>query len=152
MIKNISDNEKRTFIKIIMMAVMLMALLRVATFSYSQEREVPFAQDDRDRLIRLEGGQRSLEKQIEVVNHRIDDLNNNLSIRIDNIMNLLYVVIGGIIALVGFVIWDRRTALAPAIRKNKELEEREEKIERALKELANEDPKVAQILKKVGLL
>jgi hypothetical protein len=31
-----------------------------------------------------------------------------------------------------FVIWDRRTALAPAIRKNKELEERKEVIKKTL--------------------
>jgi len=30
----------------------------------------------------------------------------------------------GIFALIGFVLWDRMTALAPAIRKNRELEER----------------------------
>lgn len=54
--------------------------------------------------------------------------------------------------LIGFVIWDRRTALTTAIKKSKELEEREDKIERTLKELAKEDPKVAEILKRVGLL
>jgi len=59
---------------------------------------------------------------------------------------------GGMGLLIGFVLWDRRTALAPAIRKNKELEEREEKLERALKKLAEKDPKVAEILKDLGLL
>ena len=54
--------------------------------------------------------------------------------------------------LIGFVIWDRRTALAPAIRKNKELEEREELIEKALKEYARENPKFAAILKGLGII
>lgn len=66
--------------------------------------------------------------------------------------DLVYLVIAGIFVLIGFVIWDRRAALAPAIRKNKELEERQEKIERALKELAVKDPNVAGALKHVGLL
>jgi len=49
--------------------------------------------------------------------------------------------------LIGFVIWDRRTALAPAIKKNKELEERGDLLERALKEFAKVEPKLAEILK-----
>lgn len=54
--------------------------------------------------------------------------------------------------LVGFVLWDRRSAFVPAIGKNKELEEREEKIEKALKEYERRDPNFAEALKSVGLL
>lgn len=130
-------------IKRIFILIILGILLSLTTFSYA--KEIPFTQDDRDRLIRLEEGQRSLQRQIEeglkATNQRIDDLR-----------DLIYVVIAGMIALVGFVIWDRRSALAPAIKKNKELEEREERIEKALKELAKKDPNVAEALKHVGLL
>jgi hypothetical protein len=38
------------------------------------------------------------------------------------------------IGLVGFVLWDRRSALAPAIRTTRELAEREERLESALRE------------------
>jgi hypothetical protein len=62
------------------------------------------------------------------------------------------ILFGGMGILIGFVIWDRRTALAPVIRKNKELEEREERLEKALKELAAKDLKVAEALRHVGLL
>ena len=34
--------------------------------------------------------------------------------------NFLYVILAGMFALVGFVIWDRRTALAPAVKKVEE--------------------------------
>jgi hypothetical protein len=54
--------------------------------------------------------------------------------------------------LIGFVIWDRRTALAPAVRKSKELEEREERIERALREYAQKEPGLAEALKNSGLM
>ena len=70
-------------------------------------RGAPFTQDDRDRIIRLEEGQKSLQQQIS------------------DLRDLMYVALGGIIGLfagmvgiVGFVIWDRRTAVA---RKGKEL-------------------------------
>jgi len=56
------------------------------------------------------------------------------------------------IGLLGFVLWDRRTALSPAIRKNKELEERNDKIVKALKEYAYKEPKLAEILRNVGLM
>ncbi|MEW6618084.1 MAG: hypothetical protein AB1422_01820 [bacterium] len=51
-----------------------------------------------------------------------------------------------------FVLWDRRTALAPAVKKAKELEEREERIEKALKEYAIQQPKLAAVLREVGIL
>jgi len=85
------------------------------------------------------------------INDRIDDMNN----RIDDMSNLILwgfgIIFAGMFALLGFVIWDRRTALAPAIRKNKELEERQERIEKALKEFAIEEPKLAEILKQIGI-
>ena len=46
----------------------------------------------------------------------------------------------------------RRTILAPAVRKNRELEEREDKIGRTLKDLAMKDEKVADALKHAGIL
>lgn len=109
--------------------------------SFAFTEEIPFSLDDRDRLIRVEEGQRA-------VNQRIDDLRAD----INSLRELMYVVIGGMFVLVGFVIWDRRTALAPAIGKHKELEEREEKIEKALKDIAKKDPNVAEALKNVGIL
>jgi len=44
------------------------------------------------------------------------------------------VILAGIIALIGFVIWDRRTVLSPVIRKTKELEERDDLTLRIIKE------------------
>lgn len=56
-----------------------------------------------------------------------------------------------IFALIGFVLWDKRTVLAPAIRKNQELKERESKMELALKDYAEKEPKLREILKHIGL-
>ncbi len=49
------------------------------------------------------------------------------------------------------ILCDRRTALTPAVRRQKELEDREEKIERVLKKLAKKDSKVEEVLKHAGL-
>jgi len=83
----------------------------------------------------------SVKVEIQYVNKRIDDLT-----------NLLYVILAGMFALVGFVLWDRRTALAPAVRKAKELEEEEEKIKKVLKEYSRQQPKMEVALRQAGLL
>jgi len=100
--------------------------------------------------------------RINDMNKRIDDMNNSINDRIDdvnnrinNMTNLMLwgfgVLFAGMFALVGFIIWDRRTALAPAIRKNKEIEEKQERIEKALKEFAMREPRLDDILKRMGL-
>jgi len=128
--------------------------------SFCLSKEIPFTQDDRDRLIKLEArveeGFKAVNQRIDTlersVNQRIDGLERSVNQRIDSLQNLLYVVIAGIFALIGFVIWDRRSALAPAIKKNKELEERQDRMEKAFKELASRDSSVAEVLRNVGLL
>jgi hypothetical protein len=73
-----------------------------------------FSQGDRDRLIRLEvkvaEGQASLQRQL-------DDLKTFL-------LWGFGILFGGMGILIGFVIWDRRTALEPVIRKSRELEDK----------------------------
>jgi len=44
---------------------------------------------------------------------RLDDVSNELKGDIGDLKSLVYVILAGIIALIGFVIWDRRTALSP---------------------------------------
>ena len=56
------------------------------------------------------------------------------------------------LALVGFVLWDRCSALTPAIRQMEGIKEREERLEAALKEYALKSPELAEVLKKMGLL
>ncbi len=140
--------------KRILILIILGSLLNIANFSYA--KEIPFTQDDRDRLIRLETkvdeGQKALNQRIDDINQRIDDLREEVKDLKTFMLWGFGILFGGMGILIGFVIWDRRTALAPAVKKNKELEEREEKIERALKELAKKDPNVAEALKHVGLL
>ncbi|MEW5766987.1 MAG: hypothetical protein AB1797_05080 [bacterium] len=97
---------------------------------------------------RIDDLKQEMNTRIDDVNTRIDDVNT----RIDGLQDLLYVILAGMFALVGFVIWDRRTALAPAVKKAKELEEREERLEKALKEYALQEPRLAGVLRQVGIL
>ncbi len=110
----------------------------------------------RERLIRIE--ERMVTK--EELKTEITAVRNELRIEIKDIRGeikefMLWgfgVTFAGIFALIGFVLWDRRFALAPAIRKSCELEEREEKVEKALREIALKDSNVREALRRVGLL
>jgi len=137
--------------KKILFIMVVMAIMGNALFAYA--RDISFTQDDRDRIIRLEmkveEGQKSLQRQI-------DDLKISTQRQFDNLYTLILwgfgILFGGMGILIGFVIWDRRTALAPAIKKNKELEERGDLLERALKEFAKQEPRLAEVLRTMRLM
>ena len=92
------------------------------------------------------------EKRIDELDKRLNSRIDGIEKRMDYLVNLIYVVLAGMFALVGFVLWDRRSALAPAIRRTRDIEEREEKLERAIKEFALKNPEMKEILKSLGLL
>ena len=102
-----------------------------------------------ERLTRLEEGQknilREIDKRFEAIDKRFDQL--------INIFIGMIAAFAGIVAVtIGFAIWDRRTALAPAIRRSRELEERQERIEKALRDFADREPRLAEALRHAGLL
>ncbi|QEP42804.1 hypothetical protein D5085_06485 [Ectothiorhodospiraceae bacterium BW-2] len=101
----------------------------------------------------------SLEKQ---TNQRFDQMNNQF----DKIWNLMLVMIAGIFGLIGFIVWDRKTALKPLEQRLDRIElglqqdfeiqhEQGSKMTRlvgALKELAQSDPKLQGVLRSFSLL
>ncbi len=98
-----------------------------------------FAQEDRDRLIRLEvkveEGQKSLQKQIdELKSVTIKDLKDSLVKQIDDLKGFLLwgfsILFGGMGILIGFVIWDRRTALEPVARKTESLRKKKKSLKK----------------------
>ena len=98
-----------------------------------------------ERLTRLEEGQKA-------INKRIDDLKGDLKGDIQDLRGLMYIVLGGMIALIGFVIWDRRTAISPVQREVRELREQEELNIKILKEYARKEPRLAEVMKSLGLM
>lgn len=114
-----------------------------------------------------------IKSEIQHVNQRIDDLDSKLTTRItdldsklttriddlnkriDDMMNFMIcgfsILFVGMFTLITFVIWDRRSALAPAVKRVKELEEEDEKIKRALREYAIQEPRLATVLRQYGI-
>ncbi|MBF0564779.1 MAG: hypothetical protein HQK89_06010 [Nitrospirae bacterium] len=123
-----------------------------------------FTQSDRDRMIRLEEGLKATNQRMEdgfkATNQRIDDLKADMNRRLEHITTFMFWGFGilfglffsGMGFLIGFVLWDRRIALTPAVRKTKELEEQAELLKKALQEVALNDPHVHEALKHVGML
>lgn len=136
-----------TMKKVLFLVIMLFSLLVPST-----AKEVPFTQEDRDRLIRVEVKVEAVEKRMDGLERQMDELRSDLRTYMSITLGALFTIIVGIIALIGFVLWDRRSAISPVARKTRELEDRSERIEKALKDLAKEDPKVAEVLKMSRLL
>ena len=115
---------------------------------------------------RIDGLDSKLSTRIDSLDKHIDGLDSKLSTRIDSLekriddlRNLLYVILAGMFALVigmlglvGFILWDRRTALAPAVKKIEVLEKKEDRLEGALKEFAQKEPRLAEALRFAGIL
>jgi hypothetical protein len=97
--------------------------------AFAQSREVPFTLDDRDRIMRTEERFESLRNEMhakfEAVETKIDAVNSKFE--------PLYWAFGILTTLMffilGFIIWDRRTALNPIQHKTYSMEERMNKLE-----------------------
>jgi predicted PurR-regulated permease PerM len=126
-------------------------------------QEVPYTLEDRERLIRVETKLEEMikrfEQRFEQVDKRFEQVDKRfeqVEVRFGQIITLFLGIIGafaGVVAVtVSFAVWDRRTALAPALRYGRSIEERQERVERALRDLAVEDSKMADVLRRVGLM
>jgi len=157
---------------IIYKAICLFALLILSVLCGTQvaaQNAGSFTQADRERLIRLDEKFESLQKQLELTNQRIDDLKTDVNSRfdgvnqqfdgvnqrfdgvnqrIDNLQTFMYwgfgILFTMMMVLMGFVLWDRRTAIKP-------LENRTHQLEEALIEYAKTDPKLKEILRKAAI-
>jgi hypothetical protein len=122
----------------------------------AQNKEVPFTQDDRDRMVRTETKLDEKFKQAE-------DRSNQMQKQIDEIRADIKwyfgLLISAMFMLFGFILWDRRTFVKPfQLRVDEvELDLKKEKgktknLTEALRELAKTDVKLAEILKTHNLL
>jgi ABC-type bacteriocin/lantibiotic exporter with double-glycine peptidase domain len=125
--------------------------------------ESGFTQEDRDRLIRLEATlqtfMQQVDKRFEQVDKRIEDLREDMNKRFEQMMTFLWILAGIFTALVaaviGFAYWDRRTIIRRA--KEEAMEEMKKEgllrsIVQVLKDIAPDNPKLAEALKKHNLL
>ena len=151
----------------------ILLLFNIALISSAIEQKeivVPYTLEDRDRLIRVESEQKALRNEMnslrnemnarfESIDKRFESVDKRFELMYDQIKDIktfLYwgfgVLFTFMAALMGFVLWDRRTVLTPVQRKTEMVEKNNKKIIEALQTLAKNDTKLADILRSVGIL
>ena len=114
-----------------------------------------------ESLTRLEEGVKANRGMIELLRDEIAALrtemrSGNEALR-DELLGFMKWGFGllftGMLILVGFILWDRRSTLKPVKDELDELERKKvDRLIAAMKKLSEEDSKVAQVLRSVGLL
>lgn len=127
---------------------------------------VPFTLADRDRIMRTELGINALEKRIDerfdaqdkrfdaedkrfdaqdkrfdAQDKRFDAIQNQMNI----LFGFLFLILGGVMSLIAFVIYDRRTILKPVNKKQNDLET-------VLIKYSRKDKDLRELLQKAGIL
>ena len=122
-------------------SLVLIAFLFFVFILKAQEQPIAYTQADRDRLVRIETKVESLDKRIDDIHFQI----NRLEDKFDSYFMWGFgLVLMSIFGLIGFIIYDRRTTLAP-------VENKTERIIKVLKEAAEKDPALREALKNSAL-
>ncbi|MEI6886274.1 MAG: hypothetical protein WCO02_17420 [Bacteroidota bacterium] len=124
----------------------LFFLLAMPMIGWAEIKEIPFTLNDRDRIIRTEQKVEALDAKID---SKVDGLRSEMNARFDQLFNFLWAIIGIFTAMMvsvfGFAFWDRKLSLAPVKSENL-------KTLNALRDYAEHQPKLREILKNAGLL
>jgi hypothetical protein len=131
---------------------------------WAETKEIPFTLDDRDRIIRteqkveaietlmksrFEANETGMKSRFETVETGMKSRFETIDQRFDQLFNFLWAIVGifttMMISVFGFAFWDRKLSLAPMRKENT-------KILTALRDYAETQPKLREILKNAGLL
>ena len=125
--------------------VILFLFLSVGNL-YPQDNNtpVPFTLGDRDRLMRNEQKIDALRTEMNTRFESVDKQIESIKEQINILTTLIIFVLGGLMSLIGFVIYDRRTAIKPVMKQ-------QDSLEKALVEYAKEDKRLRDILKNAGI-
>jgi len=128
-----------------------------------EQQPVPYTLADRDRLIKVETEIGSVRNEMNSLRSEMNSFRNEINtrldsqqIQIDDLKTLFFwgfsIIITLIIFMLGYMIWDRRTALKPALLKAEDATDKTRNLVSALREYARSHPDLAEILKTYGLL
>ena len=88
----------------------------------------------------------------EELNNRIDDTNKRIDKLIDIMIGITAVFGGLVVAMMGLVFWDRKTLIEKASEKAVQKVERKSRLLLVLRELAETDERLAEVMRSFGLL
>lgn len=103
---------------------------------------------------KIEALERNIDKRLDGVDKRLDGMDKRLDFMQMLLLIIIPLVLTSVIGIVGFVLWDRTTAIRPVeaetkkeIEKLKEREEKlEQKLEDALRKIAQIDPRFSSVI------
>lgn len=142
--------------------LIMVSIILLGTVNVSFSKEVSFAQEDRDRLIRfetkLEEGLKATNQRIEALEKSVDNHFEQIDKRFEFMQNLMIAMLAvfgslcGVFA--GLLLWDRKTFMEKA--KDNAMKEIEEKYKinswlEALKEFSKTHNDLADIMKRLHL-
>ena len=149
----------------------LLILVFVLFFSgilKAQEQQVvvPYTLADRDRTIRLEAKMEAFDAKMEALESKMDSQESKMDVkfskmdvkfeavnaRIDYLFWLQGVIVALILFILGYTIWDRKTALQPALAQASKAEENSRNLIATLREYAKKHANLAEILRSHGIL
>ena len=137
-------------------SLLFFSLLSLPAFAQEQQVVVPYTLADRDRAILTEAKISALESKLEVRFESIDKQFMYQQKQIDDIKTLFYWGFGVLITLFifmfGYMIWDRRTAMKPALELSAKAEENSRNLMTMLREYSKKHPDLAEILRSHGVL
>ena len=141
-------------------------VLAFLSFSSALGQETGFTQEDRERLVRLEATLQvfmqqvdkrfeQIDKRFEQVDKRFEDVRS----RFEQLTSFLWILVAIFTTLtavvIGFAYWDRRTIVRKARDEAVEAIEKEGRLRdliHALRRLASDDPKLAEVLRTFRIL
>jgi len=159
----LSNKIQSGFMKAIKNFILILLLI-LPFLAKAEIKEIPFTLDDRDRIIRTEQKVEALDAKINSkvaaldakIDSKVDGLRSEMNSRFESIdarfnqlFNFLWAIIGIFTAMMvsvfGFAFWDRKLSLAPMKIENA-------KTLQALRDFAEHQPRLREILKNAGLL
>ena len=124
--------------------------------AFEQVKADNFTSEDRKVLTGLQIKAGQLEVKLDEYQKQTKLQFDNVDKRFDNLQTFLYWGFGILISfmgfLLGFVLWDRRTTLAPVTRETEELKRQEKRILDILRSYSEKAPELREILKNAGIL
>ena len=136
----------------ILICFFLVALFKLSTFAQEQQVVVPYTLSDRDRAIQTEAKINALDVRFESIDKQFMYQQK----QIDDIKTLFYWGFGILITLfifmLGYMIWDRRTAMQPSLMQASKAEENSRNLIVTLREYSKKHADLAEILRSHGIL
>ncbi len=138
---------------IILLTIVILAGTKVLA---QEQHPVPYTLADRDRLIKVETEISSVRIEMNAFRNELTARLESQQKQIDDLKTLFFwgfsIIITLIIFMLGYMIWDRRTALKPALLKAEDATDKTRNLVSVLREYARSHPDLAEILKTYGLL